>query len=307
MMEVWDRASWRQKLAWRVEAGVLLTLFGFLGLLPIEAASALAGWVVRLVGPLTPVHKVALKNISLVFPDMDERTKRKLALACWDNVGRIAGEFPHLNELRPYDADGRVEVVGKQHLDAITKSGKPAVLISGHFANWEVMAAAICLGGLPARVSYRAANNPWIDDAITKVRLAYGIPDLSAKGGAGAKEMLEALREGQSVTFLNDQKFNQGLELPFFGHPAMTAPGPSKMAVRFGIPVLPVSIVRLPKAHFRVEFHEPIQPPDLDDKQEAAKQLVEAINGFLEARIRTHPESWFWVHRRWPKEMYKKG
>lgn len=307
MMEVWERASWRQRLAWRIEAGLVLGALGLVKLLPIEAASALAGWVVRLIGPLTSAHKVALTNIRLVFPDMDEQAQRKLAMACWDNVGRIGGEFPHLNELHPYDPHGRVEVVGKQHLDAITKSGKPAVLISGHFANWEVMAAAICLGGLPARVSYRAANNPWIDDAITKVRLDYGIPDLSAKGGTGAKEMLEALNDGQSVTFLNDQKFNQGLELPFFGHPAKTAPGPSKMAVRFGVPILPVSIVRLPKAHFRVEFHEPIQPPDLADKQEAAKQMVEAINRFLEERIRAHPESWFWVHRRWPKEVYRRG
>lgn len=306
-MDVWTQASWRQRLLWRLEAAVVQALFALLGLLPIEAASAFAGWLARKIGPRLHEHHVALVNIGRVFPDMGADDKHRLALACWDNLGRIMGEFPHMQEMRPYTPDSRVEVVGKEHLDAIARSGKPAVIVTGHFANWEVMAAAICLGGLPARVSYRAANNPWVDRLINKIRLGYGIPDLSAKGSAGAREMIDALKHGQTVTFMNDQKFNQGLEAEFFGHKTMTAPGPSKLAVRFGAPILPLSIVRLPKTRFRVEFHQPILPPEGKNKQQATKWLVQEINHFLEERIREHPESWFWVHRRWPKEIYRKG
>ncbi|PHR57358.1 MAG: lipid A biosynthesis acyltransferase [Robiginitomaculum sp.] len=306
-MHVRKQASvflWAQ---WVIEAALWFALMGLFRLLPIEWASGLGGWAMRKIGPLLSAHKTALINIKLVFPDLSEARRKKLALACWDNLGRIAGEFPHLNELRPFDEGGRVEVYGQEHLQAIIDEQKPAVLISGHFANWEVMAAAICQGGLPARVSFRHANNPWIDRSITRIRLAYGIPELSAKGGAGAKEMLEAMKQGQSVTFLNDQKFNQGIAVSFFGQELMTAPGPARLALRFDAPILPVSIVRLPKARFRVNFHPPLSVSTHADRNVAIAQTVEQINQFLEARIVRHPESWFWVHRRWPKETYKKS
>jgi KDO2-lipid IV(A) lauroyltransferase len=305
-MWVRDQASPLQWLQWLVEAGLWLSILGLFRLLPIERASALGGWMLRKIGPRFSAHKVALTNIRLVFPEISDAEAKKLAMACWDNLGRIGGEFPHLRELHPYDPDGRVEVVGHEHLQAIIDQGQPAVLISGHFANWEVMAAAICLGGLPARVSYRQANNPWIDRSITRIRLAYGIPELSAKGGAGAKEMLAAMKQGHSVTFLNDQNFNQGIEAKFFGYDLKTAPGPSRLALRFGAPIVPVSIVRLPNARFRVEFHAPIKPSGNPDKAQAILEMVTAINEFLETRIRADPESWFWVHRRWPKQIYKK-
>ncbi|MBL4595020.1 MAG: lysophospholipid acyltransferase family protein [Robiginitomaculum sp.] len=299
-------ASKWQRVQWRIEAGLWFMVMGLFRVLPIEQASAVGGWALRVVGPFTSAHKTALTNIKLVFPKLSTLEAKRLALATWDNLGRIGGEFPHLRGLNPYQTDGRVEICGREHLTAIIKSGKPAVLISGHFANWEVMAAAICLGGLPARVSYRHANNPWIDADITRARLGYGIPELSAKGGVGAKEMLRAMAQGHSVTFLNDQKFNRGIEAHFFGHKLMTAPGPSRLALRFDAPILPVSIVRLPKARFRVEFHPPIAASTDPDHQVAIAQTVEKINRFLEACIIRHPKSWFWVHRRWPKDVYRK-
>jgi len=305
-MYVRENASAITKLGWVLEAGAWLTLLGIFRMLPIETASAFGGWCMRAIGPLLSAHRTAMINIRLVYPEMPENEVKQLAMACWDNLGRIGGEFPHLAKLHPYESNGRVEIVGHEHLQAIIEADMPAVLVSGHFANWEVMAAAICLGGLPARVSYRRSNNPWIDASITRIRLAYGIPELSAKGGTGAREMLAAMQEGHSVTFLNDQKFNQGIEATFFGHSLMTAPGPSRLALRFDAPILPVSIVRLPNARFRVTFHAPIAPSRNPDKTEAVQETVVSINQFLEAQIRDHPESWFWVHRRWPKDTYRK-
>ncbi len=305
-MSIKRKASPLQWVQWFAEAGLWFLVMGFFRILPIKKASAVGGWLLRKIGPLTRAHKTALINIKLVFPDMPESEVRKLASACWDNLGRIGGEFPHLSQLRPYEENGRVEIIGHEHLQTIIDSKKPAVLISGHFANWEVMAAAICLGGLPARVSYRHTNNPWVDASIARTRLAYGIPELSAKGGAGAKEMIEAMKQGHSVTFLNDQKFNQGILASFFGHKLPTAPGPSRLALRFDAPILPVSIERLPKARFRVRFHPPMAASSDPDRSKAIANTVESINRFLEDHIRQHPESWFWVHRRWPKEVYRK-
>jgi len=305
-MSIKRKASPFQWTQWFVEAGLWHLILGLFRLLPIETASAIGGWCLRKIGPLTSAHKTALINIKLVFPDMPEPQVKQLAMDCWDNLGRIGGEFPHLSELHPYDKNGRVEICGYEHLQAVIDAKKPAVLISGHFANWEVMAAAICLGGLPARVSYRHTNNPWVDASITRTRLAYGIPELSAKGGVGAKEMLQSMKQGHSVTFLNDQKFNQGIKASFFGHSLMTAPGPSRLALRFGAPIIPVSIERLPDARFKVRFHPAITASSNPDKTIAIQETVETINRFLEEQIVEHPESWFWVHRRWPKEIYRK-
>lgn len=301
------KPSLLHRLGWRLEALLWDGVMGVFAALPIKRASALGGWVLQKLGPLLPAHQTALINARLVFPDLDDAGARKLAMAAWDNLGRLGGELPHMHEMRPYEKDSRVEVRGLEHLEAIKNSGKPAVIITGHFANWEVMAAVICQSGLDARVSYRHANNPHIDKRITRIRHGYGVPDLSAKGKTGAREMLVAMKNGQSVTFLNDQKFTMGIKAPFFGHVLKTAPGPTRLALRFNAPLLPLSVTRLPKARFIVTFHAPIAVDANPDKTNAIAGTVAAINGFLEQQIREHPQDWFWVHRRWPKEVYGKS
>ncbi len=295
------------RLGWRIEALAWDAIMALFAALPIERASALGGKMMRLLGPLLPAHQTALINAKLVFPELDDAGARALAMAAWDNLGRLGAEFPHLRELRPYDQDGRVKVSGLEHLNAITGSAKPAVIVTGHFANWEVMAAAICQSGINARVSYRHANNPHIDKRINAIRRGYGIPALSAKGEDGAREMLSAMKAGQTVTFLNDQKFNRGIDAPFFGHSLKTAPGPARLAIRFDAPLLPVSVKRLPGARFEVTFHSPIKPSRDKNKTLAIAKTVTKINQFLEAQIRANPQDWFWVHRRWPKEIYRKA
>ena len=299
------RAPLLTRLGWRLQALLWRSAMGLFAVLPIETASALGGRALRLLGPLLPAHRTALINAKLCFPDLDDDGAQALAMAAWDNLGRLGGEFVHLRELRPFAPDGRVEVRGLEHLQAVRESGKPAVIVTGHFANWEVMAATICLGGLRARVSYRHANNPFIDAHITRMRHAYGVPDLSAKNEAGVREMVLALQKGQSVTFLNDQHFTLGVEAPFFGHMLKTAPGPARLARRFGAPILPVSVTRKPKARFVVTFHPPFAADKNPDKTIAIANTVARINGFLEAQIRAHPQDWFWVHRRWPKALYR--
>ncbi len=302
-----EQKPFLHRLGWRMEVMLWDALMGVFSRLPIEKASALGGWFMRMFGPLLPAHRTALVNAKLVFPKIDEAGAKALAMAAWDNLGRLGGEFPHMKDMRPYESNSRVDVHGLEHLEAIKASGEPAVIVTGHFANWEVMAVAICQSGLDARVSYRHANNPHIDKRINAIRLGYGISDLSSKGEDGAREMLSAIKNGQTCTFLNDQKFNRGIDAPFFGHSLKTAPGPARLAIRFGAPLLPVSITRLPAARFAVTFHPPIEPDKNPDKTKAIANTVARINEFLEDQIRTHPQDWFWVHRRWPKHVYRKG
>lgn len=272
----------------------------------VERASAMGGALLRSLGPLTPTHSIARTNIRLAYPDLSAREERDLLLEQWDNFGRLVGEFPHLMDFSIYDDnDPRVEVVGAERLDAIAASGKGAVLVSGHFANWEVMAMAIVRRNLPCRVTYRPTNNYFVNQRIVQTRADYGIKLQSAKGKEGGMGLLRALAKGESVALMNDQKYNMGIAVPMFGVPAMTADGPTRLARRFNCPLVPMSVKRLPGARFRVTVHPDIEVDRGEDEDQAVFNTVSRINAFVEDRVREAPAEWFWVHRRWPREMYK--
>ncbi len=187
----------------------------------------------------------------------------------------------------------------------MAQSGRPAILISGHFSNWEVMAAVIVHLGVKCQVTYRAANNPYIDKRIIETRRSYGVTLMAPKGGDGSREVLAAMAEGEAVAFLNDQKFNKGVVAPFFGVPATTAPGPTRLTLRFDCPMIPMSVERIGKqARFRVTIWDDIAPSKTGDRTADIQQGVENVNAFVEARVRERPDEWFWTHKRWPKEVY---
>lgn len=300
-MSASSHSIWR-RLGWRVESFAFDLFSAIDRAFPIETMSDAMGWLLKTLGPLSGVHKIADRNLRIAFPDMGEAERRRLLAKQWENLGRLVGEFPQVDRLTP--AAGRVEVVGGERLAAIAASGKPAVLISGHFANWEVMAAVIMHYGVNCNVTYRAANNPHIDKRIIEARESYGVKLFAPKGGDGSREILEGFRRGESVAILNDQKFNQGLAVPFFGHPAHTAPGATRLAIKAGTFIQPMAVERLPGARFRVTIHEPITPEKSGDRSRDIEAGVRRISDFIEARVREHPEDWFWVHKRWPNEVY---
>ncbi len=296
------RPSFGRDLAWRLEAALYDGARALVRLFPVASVSAVGGWLFRKLGPLTPSARIAERNIDIAFPELDGDARAKLLDQQWDNLGRFFFEFPLTDRLTP--ASGRVEVVGRERLTAIAKSGKPAILISGHFANWEVMAAAIADAGVPARVTYRAANNPYFDKRIIETRARYGVKMFAPKGGMGSRDLIETLKKGESVTFLNDQKFNKGVPAPFFGRIVHTAGASTRMALKFGAVMQPMSVERLPGARFRVVVAEPIPLQNTGDREADVEAGVRRINAFIEARVRERPAEWFWVHKRWPREEY---
>jgi KDO2-lipid IV(A) lauroyltransferase len=298
------RPSFAQDLAWRLEALGFDMLGLVFRLMPIETASRLGGAALRLLGPITGAHKTAERNLRIAFPELDEAARKRLLVAQWDNLGRLTAEFQLMHRLTP--SSGRVEIVGGERLRAVAESGAPAILVSGHFSNWEVMAAVIVHLGVKCQVTYRAANNPYIDRRIIETRKSYGVTLMAPKGGDGSREVLTALGEGEAVAFLNDQKFNKGVVAPFFGVPASTAPGPTRLALRFGCPMIPMSVERIgEQARFRVTIWDDIAPNKTGDRTADIQRGVENVNAFVEARVRERPDEWFWTHKRWPKEVYK--
>ena len=292
--------SERVRLGHRVEAFVYDVVTGLLRRLPFAWVSAAGGGLLRLIGPLTGKHRVAERNLRTAFPEASDADIKRLLREQWDNAGRTFAEFALTDRIRAFEDDARVTVEGLERFDA----NVPAILISGHFANWEVMATVLTQSQHPVRVTYRKINNPLIDRRVREQREAYGTKFLVQKSThRGGRELFEALRSGESIAILNDQKFNTGLSLPFFGVPAMTAQGAVRLALKTNRPILPMSVVR-DRDRFHVRFHPPLDWPRVGERDADVEAGVRAVNAFIEARIRETPAQWFWVHRRWPREDY---
>jgi len=296
------RPTFAQDILWRLEAAAYVVVFALLRLMDIETASALGGWLARALGPLTGSHRVVQRNLRLAFPHMPAAEREQLARGQWDNLGRSTFELPFMEALQPHR--GRVQVVGAERLEEIRQSGKPVVFISGHFSNWEVMPCAIVDAGITCQMTYRAANNIHVDKLIRDARARYGVQLFAPKGAEGSRELLAALQRGESVALMNDQKFNGGVAAPFMGQPAHTAAGPSRLALRFGTVLQPMSVQRLPKAHFRVVVHPPIVLEKSGSRDADLEAGVAKVNAFIEAEVRAHPLEWFWVHKRWSNAAY---
>ena len=278
-------------LAWRAEAVAYDAARALLRLAGFDRASAWGARALGAIGPRTSKQRVVLRNLEIAFPGLDAAERQRLSEAAWVSMGRTFFEFPVMDRL---DLDSRVEVIGREHLERDT----PCIVVTGHFANWEVMAAVLAASPLDVAITYRRINNPHIDTRVRDQRRAYGVESLVPKSGpAGARHLLAALKAGQSIALLNDQKFNTGLSVPFFGQPAMTAPGAVRIALQAGVPILPMSC-RRDGTRFVVTVEEAWMPDGVESG-------VERIVAFTEAVIREQPEQWFWAHRRWPKALYR--
>lgn len=293
--------SFKQRLKWRLEAILYDVLTAVMRLFPLSFVSAFGGWLLRLIGPLTSKHKIAHTGLKLAFPEKSDADIKQYLKDQWDNTGRTFAEFPLSHRIKAFAGDGRVTVEGLEHF----KANAPAINISGHFANWEVMATALTQSGLPVRITYRKINNPHINARVIKQREAYGTKFLVQKAAhKSGRELLNTLKNGESIAILNDQKFNTGLSVPFFGHDAMTAQGAVRLAIKTKRPLLPMVVVRN-KSQFKVTFYPPLDLVITGDRDIDIHNGVMQITQFIEARIRENPAQWFWVHRRWPKEIYR--
>ena len=287
----------------RLQGIVIGGLFAGLRALPIDWASALGGAIIGAIGPLTKAQRVARTGLHLAFPDITPKEEARILRGMWDSLGRVAGEFPNLPRIAR--APDRIVLEGAEQLAEIRESNTGAVFVSGHFSNWEIMPMVISREGLSCQMTYRPINNGFVDDIVASTRRAYGSTAQAAKGMEGGMHLMRALKRGECVAIMNDQKYNEGVEVPFFGSPVMAADGPARLAQRFGAPIVPMTVTRLKGARFRVNVHPFIRVPDLEDKEQAVAETVAAITRFVEDQVRALPEQWFWVHRRWPSELYR--
>lgn len=279
---------------------VVFLLWTVFKVLPVDAASAFGAGLGSLMGPFFRAkNKTALHNLRKCLPELTEKEHRRIIRQMWRHFGRMVGELPHSTRMM-----SRVKVTGVQYLKQAREDQKAGFFCSAHLGNWELCGAITQMHGFPLHLVYRAANNPWIEKTIYQKRQNTGVV-LIPKGGDGAKTMIELLKKGEHIGMLCDQKMREGIDVPFFGYPAKTAPAIATLALKYNLPIYPARVIREKGAHYHVIVYPPLEMPQTADKNEATLQIMTQINSLLEEWIRAKPEQWLWIHHRWPKSEYK--
>jgi KDO2-lipid IV(A) lauroyltransferase len=288
-----------RRLRHYLEAAGFFIVIGFFRLFSIDRASAIGGWIGRTLVAPTPMSRLALANLTTAFPEKSPAEIKAIVRSMWDNLGRVMAEYAHLDKLHMDRPDRRIEVGGVDRLDAAIATGKGIVLVSGHFANWEVMPFAARDYGITGGAIVRPANNPYVHRWLDRVRSRNGMTEQIPKGPGGTRRIFSLLRKGEAAMLLVDQRASEGITTPFFGRDAFTTPAPAALALKLGAVVVPVSNERLGGARFRITVHPTIEPPDTGDPDHDLVQLTAAITRFIEDRVRERPHEWLWIHKRW--------
>lgn len=282
--------------------GVIAHGLAFLmGLIPLDMASALGGFLGRSLGPHLKVSKRAKDNLEKAFPHKSPDDIQKIILGMWDNLGRVAFEFAHVPKINIYQHPERFEIVGIENINLLRDDERCGIFFSAHMANWEFspLGCAQHSPALPVHSIYREPDNPWTRSLFAK-RKPPGC-QLIPKGSKGARQALQLLKSGEHLALLVDQKMNNGIAVPFFGREAMTAPAMAQFALKFDCPIVPMRIERIKGATFRLTFFPPINIAKTGNRQKDVLNIMTQVNQTLEGWISERPEQWLWLHRRWPK------
>jgi KDO2-lipid IV(A) lauroyltransferase len=264
-----------------------------------------AAALMRKIGPLFKEHRVGRAQLRAAFPEKSDAEIEKILSGVWDNLGRIAIEFAHLDE---FSVDGfgtpTPDVItyppeSKERYDWIMKSGRATIGFAAHLANWELPGVGAKLIGAKSAVLFRRPNIGAVSDVIIKLREPL-MGELIATGLDAPVKLARLLQSGVHVGMLADQHYSKGVEVTFFGRPCLANPLIAMLARQTELPIYGMRVVRNPDGNsFWGEVSNPVEPVRGADGRVDIKGTMQAVTSVIEGWIRQYPEQWLWLHRRW--------
>lgn len=271
----------------------------FLWLLPERAVHVLAdglGWL--LFDVLGVRRRIVMTNLEIAFPDMSVKERRAVGRRSMQNIGRSMFEFARFPVMRREAILAASSFEGREHLENVLGRGRGGVLVAGHFGSWEMMGAALRLAGYPINFLVGEQHNRYVDDMMNAHRAMMGIGIIHM--GIAVRGVIRALRNNEMVALLSDQEaWDQGVYVDFFGRPSSTHQGPAVFALKTGAPVLFGTAVRLPRGRHRLIVDLLTFDHLQGMTRENILEVTQAYTALLEKRIRDYPDHYYWVHRRW--------
>ena len=242
-------------------------------------------------------RRVVRNNLRISNLDLDEAGIQALSRACFEHFGALLFSTLRLLGATPEELRRITRLEGREHLDAAFAEGKGVIGLTGHFGNWELMALALSLEGRTMDVIGRELDNPLLETELREFRMKYG-NSVIAKDGA-VRGALKALKAGRMVGFLLDQDaLASGVFVKFMGSWAATFSTAGMLAVRFDLPVLPISSKVAADGTLTIRVHPPFHPVLTGDPARDTWTVTQRMTTWIEAQILENPGQWLWMHRR---------
>lgn len=289
----------------RLEHALFLVLVSLLRLLPFRLAFRVGegmGWLLYVFDRLH--RRVGLLNLALAFPGKSEAERRAILRESLLNLGRLAAEFCSLPTLTKDNISERVGFADFAQWQGLVAKLQHtgALILTGHFGNWELLAHAHACYGFPVHIVHRRLRNPLIDDLIVRERERCG-NKVIRKTTAGF-EILRAIRQKALVVAAVDQNASGRMSVfvPFFSHLASTSTGLAGLALASGVPVVPAFLVRENGTwRHRIIVLPPIEPVRSGDQEADLRATTAKFTAVFQAIVEQYPSHWLWIHQRWKR------
>jgi Kdo2-lipid IVA lauroyltransferase/acyltransferase len=269
--------------------------------IPHRWLAALGAALGALVWTLGIRRRVALENLRLAFPEKSEAERREIARSTYRNLGQMIPEFVRVPFLPPEELERMFVYEGWERLEEAAARGKGVIACTGHFGNFDLLAAAHSLRGTPVTMISRPMGRSGANDLWRSIRSRSGVQDLVVSRGSTLSAAVRAIRGGRVLGYVIDQnqQLRHAIFPTFFGVPAATAPTPAVLAMRSGAAVVFALSVPLGDGRHKVILEGPLEPPDTGDRERDVLAFMQDLNDRLERWVRIHPDRWYWLHRRW--------
>lgn len=278
-----------ENLAARAVLGAALAL-------PYRWRVPFAGWAVsRLVAPLAGYGRRVRANLAHACPELPEAEVARLARAVPANFGRALIEIYSGPAFAARVAREPIRGPGAAALQEAHEHGRPVLLVTGHFGNYDAPRAALIARGYRVGGLYNPMRNGYFNAHYVRAISRIGTP-VFPRGRQGLADMIRFLRGGGMLGIVIDQYMRLGAPLTFFGKIAPTALSAAEMALKYDALVVPIYGIRRPDGlSFDIVAEAPIPHTD-------PETMTQALNDSLEAQVRAHMDQWLWIHRRWKPE-----
>lgn len=273
---------------------IILILFLIFKVLRLKLSSSFGGKIFQVIGPYFRSEKIINQNLANVFPDLDDENKSKIIKNMWNNYGRVLAEYMFFNIFRQ-DKGKIISIEGKEILKQINDGQSKAIFVSGHFANFELMAMEIEKAGINLATIYRPLNNIFLNKIMEFIRKKYICKNQIKKGIGGLKLLIKLTKKNYSSALMIDQRVSEGIKAKFFNKDAYTTTIPAQLIKRYEMPIIPVSIKRINKINFKIFIHQPIK----FNKNESVEMITNKLNKIIEDLVLRNPHQWIWTHNRW--------
>jgi len=243
----------------------------------------------------------AEEHLRISFPDWPVARRRSVARASMRNLIYLAVEFLFTARMiTPGRWRNYIRLTNmRENLRLLLKNETGFIFLTGHFGNWEVVGYIMGALGFPNTAIARRIDNPYLDAYVLGQRQQRGMTILDKRGATSvAPELLE--KKG-SVSFIADQDAGRkGLFVDFFGRPASTYKAIGLLAMQHKVPIIVGYGKRHgEKYHFEIGIQRIIHPDEWAEKDDPLTYITQEYTTALESVIRTAPEQYLWLHRRW--------